>query len=239
VLRSVAGKAALITGAGRGIGRAIARVLAEEGCDLALVSRTKSELEETAGLCANRGVQVITCVADVTDRAALSRAFKRATATLKGLDILVNNAGTGRPIAVGEADWDEWSRMIDVNLKASMEATRLAVPHLMQRSNGTIVFIASVSARITYAGGSAYCASKHGILGFAGAVFEDVRRHGVRVCSICPGLVNTGLVEGIGADPKAIIQPEDVAEAVRFVVKFPGHVCPTEIVLRAQMPPWV
>jgi NAD(P)-dependent dehydrogenase (short-subunit alcohol dehydrogenase family) len=238
MITSIRGKVALITGASRGIGRAIACGLAEEGCRLSLIARGEAQLEETKEMSEDRGAEVATFTADVTDGSVIADVFGRTADAFGGIDIVVNNAGTGHLASIMEADGADWARTIDVNLRAAMESTRLAVPYLRKRGGGTIIFIASLSSKIAYGGGGAYCASKHGLLGFAGAVFEDVRGFGIRVCSICPGFVNTELIEGLGIAPKAIIQPDDVADAVRFAAKFGGTACPTEIVIRSQTPPY-
>ncbi|HSE42395.1 MAG TPA: SDR family NAD(P)-dependent oxidoreductase, partial [Acidobacteriota bacterium] len=147
---------------------------------------------------------------------------------------LINNAGIGTISSAIDADIAEWKKLLDINLYSAMVITRLTIPHMIRRNGGSIIFIASISSKITYAGGAAYCASKHGITGFAGCVFEDVRHHNIKVSSICPGYVNTEMVAELGIDPETMTQPEDIAEAVRFVLTFPNTACPTEIIIKAQ-----
>ena len=232
-------RVAFVTGAGRGIGRAIARMLAEEGYDLALTARSAGELSQTAQGCEALGVRVLTIPADITDPAQLAQAIEICARELGVLHVLVNNAGAFHWGSSDTADPDAWDHLIDLNLKSSMRATRLALPHILAASDGgAVLFIASMAARVAYGMNAAYVASKHGIAGFAGSVFQDVRERGVKVCAICPGLVETSITDGLDADAAKMIQPEDVAEAARYVLRSPSRVCPTEIILQPQRAPW-
>ena len=239
MLKDLAGKVVLITGASRGIGRAIAQTMAEAGCSLALMARSSEGLHDTQTLCESSGVQIVTIPVDITDSHQVRSGLQRVVEQFGGIDILVNNAGIGRLSSVLGADPAEWAELLNVNLVATMEVTRLTLPYIVRRNGGAIIFIASLSAKITYAGGAAYCASKHAIAGFAGALFEDVRGFNIKVCSICPGYVNTELISSLNFDGASLIQPEDVAEAVRFVAQFPDTGCPTEILIRCQKPPYM
>src|SRR5205823_4790432 len=145
--RSIAGSVALVTGAGRGIGRAVALVLAEEGCDLALLARSESELGETAALCRDHNVRALVLPSDISDTAALERSVAACVAELGGLNILVNNAGMFADAPAPEADPDGWERMLHVNLLGAMRATRLALPHILKADRGAVVFIASLAAK--------------------------------------------------------------------------------------------
>jgi len=119
-----------------------------------------------------------------------------------------------------------------------MRATRLALPYITRSEHGAVIFIASMAGKVAYGMNPAYVASKHGLVGFAGSVFEDVRERGIKVCAICPGLVSTAVTADIGLDLAKAIQPDDVAAAVRFVLTFPPSACPTEILLSPQRNPW-
>src|SRR5574341_986924 len=234
MLRSIAGNHALVTGASRGIGRAIAVMLAEEGCSVALIARSREGLEQTAESCRRHNVEAIPIALDITETTQLQAGIEEAVRKLGGLHILINNAGRGYLQSSLSADPAVWQHVMATNLLAAMETTRLCLPHIKRQGGGSIVFIASISAKIVYAEGAAYCASKHGLLGFAGSVFEDVRRFNIKVCTICPGYVNTEMVSGLGLNKAGVIQAQDVAEAVRMTVKFPVTSCPTEIILRSQ-----
>ena len=234
MINNISGKVALVTGASRGIGRSIAVMLAQEGCNVALVARNEKSLEETATECKKHGVNTFCFLQDLTDTAELPGMVDQVASKMGGIDILINNAGIASMVSVQDSDPGDWKRLLDINLYATMEMTRVTLPYIMRRKGGCIIFISSISAKITYAGGAAYCASKHAINGFAGSVFEDVRHHNIKVCSICPGYVNTDMVSELGIDRSTMTQPEDVAEAVRFVVRFPSTACPTEIIIKSQ-----
>ncbi len=236
---SLHGSVALVTGASRGIGRAIAEGLAAEGCDLGLVARRKRGLLKTARLCAESLAQAVPIQADLARKKAAEEVVRRTIDAFGRLDILVNNAGVMLRGAAHDADLADWDQTLEVNLRALMHLTRHALPHLMRRPRSAVINISSIAGKMGFPGGGAYCASKHGVMGFSEALFEDVREHGVKVCAICPGYVRTELVSARGGlDPDRMIQPEDVAEAVLFVARFAHTGCPTEIVLRPQRTPY-
>jgi len=232
------GQVALVTGASRGIGRAVATGLAEEGMKLILLARDLVLLQQVRETCEQLGSAVHIVSVDLTDTAAVELAVQQGISKFGQIDVLVNVAGIGRRIHSLQADWCELMEMVDVNLKSVMHLTHTVLPHLVA-TRGSLIFIASVSAKYVYSGGAAYCASKHGVLGYAGCIFEDVRGHGVKVSTICPGFVATGMGIEHGANPREVIQPSAVADAVKFVARFPSSGCPTEIILRSQTPPWL
>jgi NADP-dependent 3-hydroxy acid dehydrogenase YdfG len=234
---------AFVTGASRGIGRATAVALAREGCDLALASRSPGALEATASQCREHGAEALTIETDVRDREGVQASIEYAVEQLGGLEILVNNAGTSVSEPIDRANLDDWEATIETNVLGAMYATRFAAPHLkMSRADGqrsAIVNIASVAGEMSFPGGGAYCASKHGLVGLSGSMFEDLREEGIKVTAIKPGFVDTEFVEGEGLNREKMIQPEDVAETAIFVVKHPETACPTEILLRPQRTPYV
>ncbi|BCX05525.1 MAG: aldehyde dehydrogenase [Candidatus Roseilinea sp.] len=235
--RLLEGHAALVTGAGRGIGRAIARMLAREGCNVGLVARDADALCRTQAACEAHGVRALPLAMDLSEMASLRLAIAACVEAFGGLNVLVNNAGVHQFASAVEADLNVWDRMLDVNLRATMHATRLALPHIVAGAQsgrrGAVIFISSLGGKFTAPTNAGYAATKHALTGFGGSVFEDVRDFGVKVCVIYPGWTNTGLL----ADwlrPEEVIQPEDVAEAARFVIASAPTVCPTEIVLQTQ-----
>lgn len=237
--RDLAGSVALVTGASRGIGRAVAEGLAQDGCHVALVARSAEGLAETAKRCRSHGVQTASFPCDVTDRNRLAMVVEGCLEQLGGLGILVNNAGIMARGAAHEADMDAFEQVIDVNVKALMNLSRLALPHIIEAPGArAVIHIASVAGRMSFGGGGAYCASKHAVMGYAGAMFEDVREYGVKVTAICPGFVDTDMVRDRGLNSAKMIQPEDIALAVRFVAGYPDTGCPTEIVVRPQRVPY-
>lgn len=236
----LAGQVAFVTGASRGIGRAIATMLAREGCSLALVGRDEAALAETAAACAAFGATVLPLPADLRDTAAIPALVERCVRHFGQLNILINNAGIFDWASTVDADLAAWDAVLDTNLRATMHLTHSAAPHIVRHGRGAIIFIASMAGKRAFANNAAYIASKHGLVGFAGGVFEDLRAHNVKVCAICPGFVNAGASLTINAPPETFaefIQPDDVARAVGFVLSFPATACPTEIILSPQQPP--
>jgi len=221
----MAHKVAIVTGASRGIGKAIALRLAHADYQVALVARDARRLKETAEQC--NGSLDIPC--DLADSRHWERVIDTVVEKFGGIDVLVNNAGIH--------EQEGWQKTVDVNLRAVMGLTNCALPYLERRGGGSIINIASIAGIMGMAGSSAYCASKHGVMGFSRALFEDAREKNIKVSSICPGYVATDLTESPRLDSSKMIQPEDIAETVMFVIDFPKTGCPTEIVIRPQMSP--
>lgn len=234
----VRGQVALVTGASRGIGRAVALALAGAGVDVALLARDEAALSKVAREVEAKGVRALVLPADVREREACRAAVERTAVELGALHVLVNNAGIMNRGAAHEQDPDDFERVLEVNVAAMAALTRYALPHMIREGRGAVVNLASVAGKMSFAGGAAYCASKHAVLGYTGAVFEDVREHGIKVSAICPGFVATDMVADRGLDETRMIQPEDIAEVVLFVVRFPGTGCPTEIEVRPQRTPY-
>jgi NADP-dependent 3-hydroxy acid dehydrogenase YdfG len=214
---SLQGRVALITGASRGIGRAIAMMLSGEGVRLALASRSGDDL----GI---DGALGIAC--DVRDRQALERAVAATVERFGGLDILVVNAGVGAYGPFLDLEIEHLEEMIDVNVKGAIYAVRAALPHLLASDAADFVMIASEAGRRGLPYEAVYCASKFAQVGFTAAIDHELRERGVRCTNICPGGVATDFAMGRGRTPDmpqlaGMMQPEDVAEAVRFVVTRP------------------
>jgi NAD(P)-dependent dehydrogenase (short-subunit alcohol dehydrogenase family) len=235
------GTVALVTGASRGIGRAVAMALAGAGCDVALLARDTRRLGETAEMCAVCARRTLVLPGDVSDRSVLETAVERTVAELGGLHVLVNNAGVFAQGSAAELDLDVARRAFAINIDAPLALTRLALPHMLaaQGRRRAIVNIASISGKMSFRGAGIYAASKHALVGYSGSLYEDVREAGIKVCAICPGYVNTRMANlDPGLNPELMIQPDDVARAVLFVVRYPDTGCPTEIIIRPQRSPY-
>lgn len=229
-------KIIVITGASKGIGKQCALTLAKEDTHLVLIARDMDELNVVAQECYQKGAET-SCIP--LDLANLEDIKKRLPLLLKALghvDVLINNAGIWLEKPFEKGDMDIWDEALDVNLKHTIHMTKYCLEVMPE--GGSIIFIASIASRKTYGGGTNYCAAKFGLLGFAGSLFEDIREKGIKVCSILPGLVNTNMHKD---DPQLcadkMIQPEDVAQTVQFVISMPANVCPTEITLMPQKNP--
>jgi 3-oxoacyl-[acyl-carrier protein] reductase len=230
---------ALITGAGRGIGRATALRLARARCDLALVARTQAELEAVAAEAAPHGVRTLVLPADITDDAQVESFLQRTVVQLGTVSILINNAGCAPPrTRVGKAAVPEWDRMLATCLRAPMVLSRLVLPDMLVNKRGAIINIASLAARTVRPGEAGYAAAKAGLIAFTRTLFAEVRGSGIKVAAICPGYVDTDLVPANRrVDRSKFLQPEDVAEAIFQVLTSDQRACPTEVILEPQFDP--
>ena len=214
------GRVVLITGAGRGIGRALAQAFAAAGAKVALLGKTKKNLLEVQKELKDSGAQTVVLAADVSDEGAVSRAVAAAEQQLGPVDVLVNNAGVFALVPVEKMDALVFDRMIAVNLRGPFLMSRAVLPVMKSRKRGHIVNISSTAGRRGFAGGGAYCASKFGLAGLTEAMRYEARASNVRVTCVYPSTVNTDLVKKAGLDlaPDRAIQPEDVANAVVSLV---------------------
>lgn len=222
------GKKALITGAGKGIGRAIAIALAQEGVHLGLLARTSSDLELLASeLTTTYKVNVSIAIADVSKRNEVDTAVAKITEELGPLDILINNAGIAKFGALTELAPEDWEQMIQVNLMGTYYVTRAVLPAMIIQNSGTIINIASTAGMSGFTNGSAYCASKFGVMGLTESVMQEVRKHNIRVTALTPSTVNTELAVNLGlkiGEEHRMLQPEDVAELLLATLKLPERV---------------
>lgn len=230
------GRIALVTGAGRGIGREVARQLSSAGLRVALTARSTDELVQTSTDCSG---PTLVLSADITEPAALDGVFAAVESEWGSVDVLVANAGAGVSARVQHTTDDDWQRMLDVNLTAPFRCIRRALPTMIAAGEGRIVVIASVAAKVGDPYISAYTASKHGVLGLVRSAAAELARSGVTVNAVCPGYVDTpmtdatvaGIVEKTGrseADSRAVLERKqktgrlvttaEVAQAVWFCV---------------------
>lgn len=215
----LAGQVAVTTGAGRGIGAAIARKLAALGATSVLLGRTQSSLDETARAIVDAGgkTEVIPC--DVTVLHQLEYASARVNSTFGRLDILVNNAGVGGfNDLLHDLPPKEWDRILNTNLRGVYYAIRCFAPIMIRAYSGHIINISSLAGKNALPNGAAYAASKWGLNGLTYSVAEELRKHNVRASVVCPGSVDTELGPHTGKDPKKMLQSEDVAHAVAMLV---------------------
>jgi 3-oxoacyl-[acyl-carrier protein] reductase len=231
------GNIALITGASRGIGLAIARKLAQLGARLSLCARDAARLESAGADLRRNGFDSLTMVADVTHSNEIQKLVERTHRELGPIDILINNAGIGRfgpAHQMSEADWDA---VLDTNLKSVFLVTRAVVPGMIERKRGHVVNISSLAGKNAFAGGGIYCASKWGLMGLTTCMAEDLRAHNIRVSAVCPGSVATDFSPHTGRDTSKLLQPEDVAHAVATIVTQAPQSFISEIDLRPTQKP--
>ncbi len=226
----------LVTGGGRGIGRAIALAFAEPGSTVAIASRTRAELEATGAAIEKKGAKAVLLTVDVTDEAAVTAAFNTLRAAASTIDVVVNNAGVGGGQPIDATDTASWRRILDTNVWGTFLITRQAVP--LMTDGGRIVSISSVLGRFGVPGYTAYCASKHAVIGFTRALALELAGRKITVNAICPGWVETDMaLQGMTMGSQAMgitvdqfkeqamsrvpigrmIQPDEVATLVKFL----------------------
>ena len=227
--QELTGRTALVTGAGKGIGRAVAHALVRAGANVGLVARTGADLERVAAelRAAHPGARVSTAAADVADRAAVEAAAARAAAELGDVDILVNNAGVAEFGTVLDMEPAAWERMFRVNVLGTLHATRAVLPGMIARRRGDVVNVASTAGEKGAATTAAYAASKAAVLRLTESLAAEVRKHDVRFTALLPSTVNTELAASVGlkiGPAERMMQAEDVAELVMGVLRLPPRV---------------
>jgi NAD(P)-dependent dehydrogenase (short-subunit alcohol dehydrogenase family) len=216
--KPLTGGVALVTGASRGIGRAIANRLALLGTCVSICGRDRAALEDSAQEVAKTGAPVHFQIADVTKPADIADLVAKTEAKLGPITILVNNAGIGLFGPAHEKTEADWDGVLDTNLKSVFLVSRAVAPSMIRRGSGDIINISSLAGKSAFAGGGIYCASKWGVLGLSGCMAEDLREYGIRVSVICPGSVATEFSSRGAKDASRALSPDDVAHAVEAIV---------------------
>lgn len=214
-MTSLTGKKAIITGAGKGIGRATALALAKEGVSLGLVARTETDLQKVADKAKAYGVDVTIATADVGSNDEVMKAMDQLISELKTVDILINNAGIAKFGSFMELDVSDWERIIQVNLLGMYYVTRAVLPTMIEQKSGDIINVSSTAGEKGGPITSAYSASKFGVLGLTESLAMEARKHDIRVTALTPSTVVTGLAINAGlvkGDEENVLQPEDMAE---------------------------
>lgn len=219
-MKKLKGKVAVITGGGRGIGRSVALVFAQEGANLVLASRTPDEIDGVCEEVNSLGVQCIAVPTDITIKSEVENLIARAIRTFGQVDILVNNAGVAihNPIeSIREEDWD---LTMAVNLKGVFLCTQAVFQLMCDKGSGYILNISSVSGKMGHRNGGAYCASKFAVNGFTETIAAEGKQFGVKAAVVCPGPVDTRMRRENHPDDdlEKLTQPEEVAELVLFLV---------------------
>ncbi len=234
-------KVALITGATKGIGKAVALKLARKQMKLIITGRSKQGLEEVQEEAEKHGAEVFAIQADLTKDQAPRKILEKGIKQFEHLDYLINNAGTALAKKVEETTNKEWDMMMQVNAKAPFLLCREAISLLKESVDPTIINICSVVGRKGYENQAAYSASKHAFAGFTKVLAKEMQHHGIRVHLLNPGGVDTDLIKTMRSDlnPNILIRPDEIAEIVLFLITHKGNAMIDEInIRRANGTPW-
>lgn len=230
------GKIAIVTGASKGIGKAIATSLTDVGVKVVLAARTQNTVEQTADGLRKSGADATAIPTDVTDADAVQNLIQRTLNTYQSIDILINNAGNGIFGPVAEFDPNDWDSVINSNLKGVYLCAKYTLPHLLAQGSGQIINVLSIAAKVAFPASSAYCAAKAGALALTKVLAAEVRDQNIRVTAVLPGSVETPFWEDIPQHPDfdKMLKPEHVAHTVLSVCQQPIGMVTEEVVV---MPP--
>jgi NADP-dependent 3-hydroxy acid dehydrogenase YdfG len=233
---SLENQIAVVTGAGKGIGRAIAIELGRLGANVVLTARSRTDLDETAS---HIGANASVIPADVRRKDELERLVEQVSRALGPVDILVNAAGLGVFGPVVDFKDDDFATIIETNLRGIFFTCRLVLPSMIERRRGHIINIASIAGKVGSANRAVYCASKFGVVGFTESLAEEMRQYGIRVSVICPGSTDTrfSTSEASAKSRERMLRPEDVAHAVRMIVTQEPNSFISEIIMRPTQKP--
>lgn len=228
------GKTALITGGGRGIGRAIALALAGEACNVAIASRTGSEIQQVAGEIEKLGGKVMAITTDISKPEDVDQMIDKTIETFGNLDIFVSNAGVAIFKPFLELTLEDWDKTMDINLRGAFLCAKKVAQIMVKQHSGTIITICSSASKKTYPNQMAYVASKHGLLGLTKSLNIELKSYGIKVHAICPGGVDTKLTNDARpeTDRSEWMQPEDIAHVVLMLVTQNDRATIDEIYIR-------
>ncbi|HCU9086565.1 TPA: SDR family oxidoreductase [Staphylococcus aureus] len=223
-------KIAVVTGAGSGIGEAIATLLHEEGAKVVLAGRNKDKLQNVANQLAQDSVKVVPT--DVTNKEEVDELMKIAQQTFGGLDIVINSAGQMLSSKITDYQVDEWDSMIDVNIKGTLYTAQAALPTMLEQSSGHLINIASISGFEVTKSSTIYSATKVAVHTITQGLEKELAKTGVKVTSISPGMVDTAITAAYNPSDRKKLDPQDIAEAVLYALTQPKHVNVNEITVR-------
>ncbi|CUH17536.1 SDR family oxidoreductase [Staphylococcus aureus] len=223
-------KVAVVTGAGSGIGEAIATLLHEEGAKVVLAGRNKEKLQNVANQLSQDSVKVVPT--DVTNKEEVDELIKIAQQTFGGLDIVINSAGQKLSSKITDYQVDEWDSMIDVNIKGTLYTAQAALPTMLEQSSGHLINIASISGFEVTKSSTIYSATKAAVHTITQGLEKELAKTGVKVTSISPGMVDTAITAAYNPTDRKKLEPQDIAEAVLYALTQPKHVNVNEITVR-------
>ncbi|MEO8513686.1 MAG: SDR family oxidoreductase [Ignavibacteria bacterium] len=234
-------KIAVITGAGKGIGKATAELFLREGAKVILTSRNQSDLEEVISQNENKKENISVISGDISKEITIDKVIDETISRYGKLDILVNNAGFGIFDNLVDSKIEDFDAVFDTNVRALYLLTKGFLPHMIKEQSGTIINIASVAGKQGFATGSIYCASKHAVMGLSRALMLEVRQYNIRVAVICPGSVATDFFRTesqtiLGSSKESVLQAEEIAETILLTASLPENAMISEIEIRPTNP---
>ena len=223
-MENLKGKKALITGGGRGLGKATALAFAKEGINVAITGRNEQLLKDTIAELGTLGVQATYAVFDVADFDSVTAAIEKLNADFGTFDILVNNAGVAAFGSVLDMDPKTWKDIVETNLLGTYYVTKAVLPQLIEKNEGDIINVSSTAGLNGAATTSAYSASKFGVIGFSDSLMREVRKNNIRVCTLMPSTIASDMSKELkltDGNPDTVLQPEDFAELIVANLKLP------------------
>lgn len=234
-------KIAVITGAGKGIGKAAAELFLKEGAKVVLTSRNRSDLEMIQDAWKDRKDKIITIAGDISKEETINRVIAETIDKYGRIDILVNNAGFGVFDDLVDSRTEDFDSMFNTNVRALYLLTKGFLPHMIKEQSGTIINIASVAGKQGFATGSIYCATKHAVMGLSRALMLEVRKYNIRVVAICPGSAATDFFRSesqteLGSSRESVLSAQDIAETILLAATLPEKAMVTELEVRPTNP---
>ena len=236
---NLVGKVAVVTGSGRGIGKATAYALAKQGAEVVVSSRTQSDIDSVKKDIEALGRKSLALRADVSNESDVKMLFAETLREFRRIDILINNAGIGVFAPVVDLSAVDFDRMWAVNMRGIFLCAREALPHMSKQRSGDIINISSLAGRNSFVGGAGYCATKWALIGFARCLMLEVREQNVRVVTLCPGSVDTDFAHDTSRSHRStenIPKAEDIARVIIDTLLMPRHVMVSEVDIRPTNP---
>lgn len=234
-------KIAVITGAGKGIGKATAELFLREGAKLILTSRNKAELEQIVESHKNKKDNIFIISGDISKEDTINKIIEETISRYGKLDILVNNAGFSVFDNMVDSKTEDFDAIFNTNIRAVYILTKGFLPHMIKEQSGTIINIASIAGKQGFATGSIYCASKHAVMGLSRALMLEVRQYNIRVVTVCPGSVATEFFRAesqttLGSSKESVLSAEEIAETILLTASLPQNATISELEVRPTNP---
>jgi len=234
-------KIAVITGAGKGIGKATAELFLKEGAKVVLTSRNISDLEQIIANNESKKDNISVIAGDISKEETIQKIIDETIAKYGRVDVLVNNAGFGIFDNMVDSKSDDFDAVFNTNVRSLYLITKGFLPHMIKEQSGTIINIASIAGKQGFATGSIYCASKHAVMGLSRALMLEVRQYNIRVCAVCPGSVATDFFRTesqttLSSKKETVLQTEEIAETILLAASLPENALISELEVRPTNP---